>query len=739
MAIDKSVADEQWRRYVYKRDNGHLDFIEKANKCDRYYLGDQWDRVDKALLEHVRRPALTINKILPTVANLQGDYVNTRVDVGLKNKRSTGVDNAQVLEYVLKHIFDANQYRWHEAQMYDDGIITSRGFIDTRLTFKENMQGEAEITCPNPRNVLIDPDAEEYDPDTWNDVTYTKWLSPVDIAVLYNKEDADYLRLATATDYEHEFDSIYRQIETFKTTPHYQGYVETERELMRNIRVIERQFRMLTKQKFFVDPATGEMRAIPDAWDREKIGYVMKTYGLGVVENFVKRIRWRVTAGPCVLHDAWSPYRYFTIVPFFPYFRRGKTMGVVENLLGSQELLNKVTSQELHVVNTTANSGWKVKTGGLRNMSIEELEQRGAQTGIVLELDDMGSAEKIEPNQVPTGLDRISYKAEEHIKSISTVNDTALGDDREDVAAKAIREKKRSQSINTLKMQDNLNRTRWLVARNLIDIVQTYYQEPRVFRITKDEILGETEELAVNQIDQATGQVLNDLTVGEYDIVITTTPQKDTVAESEFEQALAMRELGISIPDQILIENSNLRSKQKLLRQMKEQAQSPEAQKEAALMTKAKELAVEQQEADIDETHADILLKTANAERNKAEAAVAGVEGGGTPEDPGLEREKMAHESYENEQDRTLKREEMAHQSGLQQQKAATDVAVKREEAAIGAEERAQEFGMQRVQQSEDREHQQKMAKQTHQQKLAETKAAAKARPKQPQPKKGPK
>jgi hypothetical protein len=738
MAIDKSVADEQWRRYVYLRDNGHLDFVEKANKCDKYYLGDQWDPIDKALLEHVRRPALTINKILPTIANLQGDYVNTRVDVGLKNKRSTGVDNAQVLEYVLKHIFDANQYRWQEAQMYDDGIITSRGFIDTRLTFKENMQGEAEITCPNPRNIVIDCDAEEYDPDTWNDVLYTKWLSPVDIAVLYNQEDADYLRLATPTDYQHEFDAVYRQIETFKSTPHYQGYVETDRELMRNIRVIERQFRMLTKQKFFVDPTTGEMRAIPDAWDRNKISYVVSTYGLSVVENFVKRIRWRVTAGPCVLHDAWSPYRYFTITPFFPYFRRGKTMGVVENLTGSQELLNKVTSQELHVVNTTANSGWKVKTGGLRNMSISELEQRGAQTGIVLELDDMGSAEKIEPNQVPTGLDRISYKAEEHIKSISTVNDTALGDDREDVAAKAIREKKRSQSINTLKMQDNLNRTRWLVARNLIDIIQTYYQEPRVFRITKDEILGETEDLEVNQIDQATGQILNDLTVGEYDIVITTTPQKDTVAESEFEQALAMKELGIQIPDQILIENSNLRSKQKLLRQMKEQQQSPEAQKEAELMAKAKELAVEQQEADIDETHADILLKTANAERNKAEAAVAGMEGGGTPEDPGLEREKMAHESSENEQDRQLKREEMAHQSGLQAQKAQTDVAVKREEAAIGQMERTQEFGMQRASQAEDRKHQKEMAQQTHKQKLVETKTAAKVRPK-PQPKKGPK
>lgn len=736
MPIDHAVADEQWRRYSYLRDNGHLDYVEKANKCDAFYLGQQWNKVDKALLEQVRRPALTINKTLPTVANLQGDYINTRVDVGLKSARVGGEDLSTVLEKVLRRIYDSQQYRWQEASLYDDGIITSRGFVDTRLSFKENMQGEVEITSPNPRNVLIDCDAEEYDPDTWNDFCLSKWLSPVDIAVLYNQDDAEYLKLASYQDYQHEFDAVFRQMETFKTTPHYQGYTDTSRELTRNIRVIERQVRELTKQKFFVDPITGEMRGIPDAWDHNKIAYVVSTFGLGVVDNFVKRIRWRVTAGPCVLHDAWSPYRHFTIVPFFPYFRRGKTMGVVENLLDSQELLNKVTSQELHVVNTTANSGWKIKQGGLRNMTLEDLEQRGAQTGIVLELDEMGSAEKIEPNAVPTGLDRISYKAEEHIKSISTVNDTALGDDREDVAAKAIREKKKSQGVNTLKMQDNLNRSRYLIARNVIDMVQTYYTEPRVYRVTKDEVLGETEELAVNQPDPATGRITNDLTVGEYEIVITTTPQKDTVAESEFEQALAMRELGIAIPDQMLIENSNLRSKQKLLRQMAEQNKSPEAQKQAELAQRAQELSVEQLEADVSETHADIALKSANAQRNIAEAKVAGMDsGGGTPEDPNLEREKMSHESQENELDRALKREEMAHQSGLQAEKRAGDVAVKREEHMINAAERAQEFGMQSAQQAEDRDHQKKMAEQTHKQKLTETKVAAKARPK-PQPKK---
>lgn len=47
------------------------------------------------------------------------------------------------------------------------------------------------------------------------------------------------------------------------------------------------------------------------------------------------------------------------------------------------------------MVNTTANSGWKVKRNALANMTVDELEQRGAETGLVVELDDVSNLEKI--------------------------------------------------------------------------------------------------------------------------------------------------------------------------------------------------------------------------------------------------------------------------------------------------------------------------------------------------------
>jgi hypothetical protein len=53
------------------------------------------------------------------------------------------------------------------------------------------------------------------------------------------------------------------------------------------------------------------------------------------------RIRHTVTAADVVLYDDWSPYETMTVVPYFAYFRRGKTMGMVEDLLDPQREVNK--------------------------------------------------------------------------------------------------------------------------------------------------------------------------------------------------------------------------------------------------------------------------------------------------------------------------------------------------------------------------------------------------------------
>ena len=675
---DSALVEEIWARYAWLRDNGHLPFVEKANRCEDFFAGIQWDKEDLALLRAQRRPALTINKIISTISNVMGEQIFNRTDIAFKPRNEGATSEiADVLTKVFMQISDNNQLSWVRSDVFADGIITSRGFFDVRLDFTDSLRGEVRVEQLNPKNVLIDTDADEYDPDKWGDVIVTRWMSLNDIEVMYGKGKAKELESRMGHYYPHGFDSIDIARDRFGTAVAQYSYGggHDNNPLRRDIRVIERQWRKLDRVMHFVNVVTGDMRVVPSEWEDEKIAqHLINNPDLTLTSKLIQRIRWTVVADSVVLHDEWSPYKHFTVVPYFPYFRRGRTVGLVENLLGPQELLNKVSSQELHVVNTTANSGWKVKRNALTNMSIAELETRGAETGLVLELEDIDAVEKIQPNQIPSGLDRISYKAEDHIKSISGVSDYMQGFAREDVAAKSVTANKQSGQANLAKVMDNMNRTDFLLARNILDLVQEFYTEQRLLFITTDRMTNTTEQLMVNQ-PTAEGQILNDLTIGEYAVVVTNQPERDTFEDTQFDQAVRLRtEAGVQIPDRFILQSSRLKDKAEIIKAMEGDQDSPEAREQAELQRRAKNAEVSKLEADAMSQAADAELKRA---KTASEIASIGQDSG---------QDQLSLEYQKMEREFALEEEKMEREFALERQKMEMEHQLKREQAAVEAQ-----------------------------------------------------
>jgi hypothetical protein len=688
--VNTSLASQVWNRYTWLRDNGHLDYVKKAAKCEDFFAGLQWDQNDLALLKAQRRPAITINKIISTIANVMGEQIFNRTDIAFKprNEGATA-EVAHALTKVFMQIADNNQLPWVRSDVFADGIVTSRGFFDVRLDFTDSLRGEVRIEQLNPKNVLIDADADEYDPDKWNDVIISKWMSPDQIELLYGKKDAELLRSRTDSYHPYGYDSIDINRDRFGSARAVGWPLNTvtmeEYNNVRNIRVIERQWKKLDKVLHFVDLETGDTRVVPTDWDDDRIAqHLQANPNLATTKKLIQRIRWTVIADNVVLHDDWSPYKHFTVVPYFPYFRRGRTVGLVENLLGPQELLNKVSSQELHVVNTTANSGWKVKRNALQNMSTAELEQRGAQTGLVLELDEIANAEKIQPNQTPSGLDRISYKAEEHIKTISGVSDYMQGFAREDVAAKSVTANKQSGQANLAKVMDNMNRTDFLLARAVLDLVQEYYTEQRLIYITTDRLLNTTEQMTVNE-PTPEGTIANDLTLGEYAVVVTNQPERDTFEETQFDQLVRLRtEVGVQVPDKFILQASRAKDKADIISEMESAGQSPEAQQQAALQMRALEADVAAKEAEATQKGSDAQLKQAKAQKELASIGEDSGQNEILMEQQKLEAE-MAMEQQKLDQEFQLKQEQMNREFELKREQLQMEMALKREQATADA------------------------------------------------------
>jgi hypothetical protein len=629
-AEEQHLASIQWDRYVRARDHGHLEYIHMAKKCDEFYRGDQWDMEDQDALEAEGRPALTINTILPTVNTILGEQSSRRADIRFKPRRGGNQALADTLTKVFMQIADNNKLDWVEQQVFADGLIMDgRGYFDVRMDFSDHIEGEVRITAKDPLDILIDPDAKEADPKTWNEVFETKWMTLDEIEEAYGAKKAEQLQFIAENGNSFGRDSIEFEEQRYGDLDPGDDLFgstispdEEEYGNIRALRVVERQYKIMSRVRCFVDPDTGDQRECPDAWSESKAKKFAKQYNLTLISKMKRKVRWTVTCDQVVLHDNWSPYNDFTVVPFFAYFRRGNPFGVVRNLLSPQEQLNKIASQELHIVNTTANSGWMVESGSLVGMSPDDLEEHGAETGLVLEY-ARGTTppQKITPNSIPTGLDRIAMKAQANIKAISGINDSMLGSDSAEVSGIAIQAKQNRGAVMIQVPLDNLQKARQYLAEKTLNLIQAFYTEQRIVQITNEEDpLKPREAMVVNEVTPE-GDIINDLTIGEYDVVITTAPARDTFDEIQFAEALGLRQAGVAIPDDAIIEYSHLTRKGELakrIRMMTGVEQSPEqmelSQQKAQMQMQAEQLTLAKLEAEVRKLQSEAAVNIAKTQ-----------------------------------------------------------------------------------------------------------------------------
>lgn len=622
------IAMNQFERYERARDNGHLDYIETAKKCDAFYRGNQWDPADVATLDDEGRPALTINTILPTVNTVLGEQSTRRADVNFKPKGNGTQEVADVLNKLYMHIADTNKLEWLESQVFADGLIQDRGYFDVRIDFTDHIQGEVRVTIKDPLDILIDPDAKEYDPKTWNEIFETKWMSLDEIEEQYGQDKADQLRVAAEYGNTMGTDSVEyeetRYGDTYTGVEYNQSTTTNpeENRQVRAIRVIERQYYQLKECMYYVDEVTGDMRQVPSNWSKRKREKFADDYGLDILDRLDRKVRWTVTADSVVLHDDWSPYQCFTIVPYFPYWRRGRPFGMVRNLISPQEQLNKISSQELHIVNTTANSGWIVETGSLQGMTADDLEEHGAETGLVLEYNRGSSPPaKIPPNQIPTGLDRLGQKAAANIKTISGISDAMLGTDSPEVSGVAIQQKQNRGVLMIQVPLDNLQKTRQYLAEHVLRMVQQYYTEERLIQITDESDPMKPEmPIRINQVTPE-GDIINDLTLGEYKVVVGTMPARDNYDEVQFAEAIQLRQVGVPIPDDLIVDYSHLAKKGEVAKRIRiMQGMEPPSEEQAQIQAFQAQAEIQKIQLEIAKMEAEVQNLQSLSQLNMAKA-----------------------------------------------------------------------------------------------------------------------
>lgn len=371
-------AAANWARYMYGRTRGHDDYCIWAKVLEGMYLGGglQWSEEDKQALLEQGRVLHEFNEIAPAVNSTIGYQIHNRMDISFKPRAGQADEElASVRSKLAMQIADMNMLHWKETDMFTDGLIEQRGYYDLRISRDDNILGELDVDVLDPRDVIPDPDAKSYDPDDWNDVTVTRWMILDRVEELFGEK----IRLKvesfrpSETDFGTDDASGTRnRFGDEKILSSYSEYDAWRDDAgLVQVRVIDRQKHKFAIRDVGIYP-TGDIRQLrQDQIDSTEKMDELLANGVYVDKRKIKIVERIISTRDVLLFKGDSEFPFLSIVPFFPYFRRGKTRGLIDNGVSPQQAYNKLISQYLHIINSTANSGWMVEENSLTNMDTE--------------------------------------------------------------------------------------------------------------------------------------------------------------------------------------------------------------------------------------------------------------------------------------------------------------------------------------------------------------------------------
>lgn len=135
-----------------------------------------------------------------------------------------------------------------------------------------------------------------------------------------------------------------------------------------------------------------------------------------------------------------------------------------------------------------------------------------------------------QPQQIPTANVNAANGAAEDMKAVSGIYDAGLGDRQQDPSGIALSRHQQQSENSNFHFYDNFCRSLRFTGVVILDLMPTIYDTERVLRMIGED--GEPENVTLNEKKRdeagAVAEVLNDVTVGRYDIVMDTGPGYNT-------------------------------------------------------------------------------------------------------------------------------------------------------------------------------------------------------------------
>jgi len=612
------TKDHELRREILSRwkmsKDFYVDWTEQAKEDYAFGLGDQWTKEERDTLEGEGRPAFTFNRIR-SILNVVSGYQREN-SARIKVNPEGGEDSvfSQVWDRVIKWIDKTGKLNYKLGYQFDDGLYTGKGYLEALINYDNDpVRGELKFNQLSPYQVKIDPECKEYNINEGAEYLFKiVRLNKTKLKELYPKkkkviggfvQDVDDIVLngdgalmdgiGADDDYGNQDSGNY-----VKLSPGGDAS-ELERDMKFTVREYWRP--KLVDRYFVINREDGQPEKFEKKSEAESFA---KEQGAKVITRKVKEMWVSAYCAGWILQDEISPFEpFYSGYPIFQFIGDWapnaesevlRVQGLVRPVKDCQREKNKAKSQYLHIVNTTANSGWIGDEDALSPEGWKQLEKKGASSGVIVKKKRGTDLQRIPPGQIPATHIAREEKADEEFKQILGINPDLLGQKEKTESGRAISLRIRQAVIALVRLFSNYKYTKEIIGKFMLDMVPMLFDADKVIKIIGPKYMRSTvneqypEGLNKGHIEGFL-QMVED---NRYDVFITESDQNSTVRFEIFQELSELLQAGAPIPIDMIVDYMDLPNSEEVKKRLQEQqeiqqqlamAQASQGNKSAAM------------------------------------------------------------------------------------------------------------------------------------------------------------
>lgn len=507
----------------------------------RFIAGEQWPNDMRQLRQVEARPCLTINKLPSFVHQVINDQRMNRPSIKVHPVDSgADVEVAEVEQGMIRYI----EYNSNADVAYDTSVqhATIGGFGYFRLItdYCEENSFDQEIKfrrVQNPFSVYIDPWSQEPDGSDMQYCFITELVSKAEFRQQYPKTkaaSAEALTVGTG-----DAATVWMSDDSVRIAEYY----KIVQEAATLVRLAD------GRDVFESDMQEGDEVMIgPDGKPKSR-------------PSFKRKVMWYKITGADVLESTEIPCKW---IPVFPVYGdeqivdgKVRRNGMVRFARDPQRMYNFWMTSATEEVSLRPKTPF-IGAVGQFDTAKKDWKQANTRSFAFLEYDPIDVNGTIAPPpqrqqmaDVPTGVLAMAMHASDNIKATTGIFDASLGAQGNETSGRAITARQREGDTANFHFADNLARSIRHAGRCILHMIPKVYDTPRIVRV-----LGPDEKMDMVPVntpnvegkptqDGAIKTVLNDLSVGRYDVTIGVGPSYTT---KRAEAVDAMMQVGQSYP-----------------------------------------------------------------------------------------------------------------------------------------------------------------------------------------------